>query len=136
MLARWWTVAVCASLLGSLAHLAHAQDVGFRDAVRGTWSGDWVLASEARDRVTVEFSWDGDILTGKMLNPDQIDLSRVEFDESAGTVVAEAVDPETTTSYRIEARVEGTRLNGTMILGNRNGDLRLTKWTYVPRPRF
>jgi len=106
------------------------------DDLRGTWSGDWILDSGPRDRVTVEFRREGDVLTGKLLNPEQFDLTRVEFEESTGALVAEGTDPESHTTYRMEARVEGTRLNGTMISGSGSGEMKLTKWTYVPRPRF
>jgi len=104
--------------------------------VRGTWSGDWIPESGPRHSVTVEFSWDGDTLKGKLLNPRQVDLTEAEFDASHAMVVAEAQDPESHSTFHIEAKVEGTRLNGTMTWSEGTGELRLTKWTYVPRPRI
>jgi len=121
-------------LAASLVWPAGAQTAG--DGIRGTWSGDWVLEDAPRDRVTVEFRWEGDSLTGRMINPRQLDLTSVAFDESTRTIVAEAADPEGSGTYRIEATVEGTRMNGTMSYGSASGELRLTKWTYVPRPRY
>lgn len=103
--------------------------------VKGTWSGDWIPESGARDRVTVEFRVENGSLVGKLLNPEQLDLSRVEFDEKTHAVVAEAVDAQTHARFTIEARVDGTRMNGKMDSTEGSGEIRLTKWTYVPRPR-
>lgn len=103
--------------------------------VKGTWSGDWIPESGPRDRVTLEFRVEDGSLVGKLLNPEQLDLSRVEFDENAHKVVAEALDPETHARFTIEATVDGTRMNGKMDSTALSGEIRLTKWTYVPRPR-
>jgi hypothetical protein len=102
--------------------------------VKGTWSGDWIRESGVRDRVSVEFRIEDEALGGKLLNPEQLDLSHVEFDEESHMVVAEAQDPETHASFRIEATIEGTRMNGKMESTLGSGEIRLTKWTYVPRP--
>ena len=107
------------------------------DDVRGTWSGDWRSESGARDRVTVEFQWDGEELTGKMLNPGQVELSHVRFDAESRLLVAEAVDSETSTTYKLELRLDdATRMNGTLGAGTDTGDVHLVKWTYVPRIRY
>jgi hypothetical protein len=103
--------------------------------VKGTWSGDWIPESGPRDRVTVEFRVEDGSLIGKLLNPAQLDLSRADFDEKTHVVMAEAVDPETHAHFTIEATVEGTRMNGKMDSTEGSGEIRLTKWTYVPRPR-
>ena len=105
--------------------------------LRGTWSGDWTLESGKRDRVTVEFRRDDDAITGRLLNPSQLELTIVEFDESAGKIEARAVDPEDSTHYVLDVVFEDevTRMTGMMTAGSDSGEVKLVKWTYVPRLR-
>lgn len=106
------------------------------DDVRGTWSGEWKPEAGPRDRVTVEFERDGDVLAGRLLNPDQLDLTHVTFDEAAGKVVAEGIDPDSSVDYRLEVTFEEgevTRMDGILDADSRKGEVELVKWTYVPR---
>ena len=102
------------------------------DALRGTWSGQWIPES-GYDASTVRFEVDGGAITGEMLNPANVAFDRIEFDPDTLELVAEATHPEHG-HFRIEARIEEvTRLNGTLSHNDVGGALRLTKWTYRPR---
>ncbi len=104
------------------------------DALRGTWSGHWAPNGEGRDAVTVEFELEDDAIVGHLVNPERLDFTQVEFDETSGRVVAEA-RAEDASVYRIEATIDDTRLEGTFSHSGSQGEMRLTKWTYRPRIR-
>ena len=117
-------------LLG--AFLVSAPAFAQNDALRGTWSGQWI-PEFGYDASTVRFEVDGDAITGEMLNPANVAFDVIEFDPDTLELVAEATHPEHG-HFRIEARVEEvTRLNGTLFHDGAGGALRLTKWTYRPR---
>ncbi len=100
------------------------------DDLRGTWSGSWTPEGGIRDAVTVRFEVIDDALAGEIVNPENVEFDSVAFDPADRSVVAEGGD------FRIEARIEEeTRLNGTLSQGGTTGELRLTKWTFVPRIR-
>lgn len=117
-------------LLGTF--LVTAPAFAQNDALRGTWSGQWIPES-GYDASTVRFEVEGDVITGEMLNPESVAFDRIEFDPETLELVAEATSPEHG-HFRIEARIEEvTRLNGTLSHDDVSGALRLTKWTYRPR---
>ena len=117
-------------LLG--AFLAATPALAQNDALRGTWSGQWIPES-GYDASTVRFEVDGDTITGEMLNPATVAFDVIEFHPDTLELVAEAIDPDHG-HFRIEARIEEvTRLNGTLFHDGAGGALRLTKWTYRPR---
>ena len=117
-------------LLGTF--LVTAPAFAQHDALRGTWSGQWIPES-GYDASTVRFEVDGDAITGEMLNPANVAFDHIEFDPGTLELVAEATHPEHG-HFRIEARIEQTtRLNGTLSHDDDSGALRLTKWTYRPR---
>ena len=116
-------------LLGTF--LVTAPAFAQHDALRGTWSGQWIPES-GYDASTVRFEVDVDTITGEMLNPANVAFDYIEFDADALELVAEATSPEHG-HFRIEARIEEvTRLNGTLSHDDVSGALRLT-WTYRPR---
>jgi len=124
-------VVICLLILIAGAIPAWAQN----DALRGTWSGHWAPGGTGRDAVTVRFSIVDGQLTGEIVNPENLDFSSLSFDASSLSVTAEATGGEDG-PYRIEARIDDeTRLNGTLSSGTTSGEMRLTKWTYVPRIR-
>ena len=101
------------------------------DALRGTWSGSW-HPEGGRAAATVRFFLDGDVVTGEMLNPAQLEFTSISFDEDTLRLVAEAESSDLG-PVRLEARIEEeTRLNGTLTRSDVTGDVRLTKWTFSP----
>ncbi|MEE2637928.1 MAG: hypothetical protein VYE68_11930 [Acidobacteriota bacterium] len=120
------------SLLFAATMVLAAQAYAQNDALRGTWSGQWIPES-GYDAATVRFDVDGDAITGEMLNPETLAFDTVDFDGTTLELVAEVTSPEHG-HFRIEARLEEvTRLNGTLTHDGVSGELRLTKWTYRPR---
>ena len=120
------------SLLFAATMVLAAQAYAQNDALRGTWSGQWIPES-GYDAATVRFDVDGDAITGEMLNPETLAFDTVDFDGTTLELVAEVTSPEHG-HFRIEARLEEvTRLNGTLTHDEVSGELRLTKWTYRPR---
>ncbi len=120
------------SLLFATTMVLAAQAYAQNDALRGTWSGQWIPES-GYDAATVRFDVDGDAITGEMLNPETLAFDTVDFDGTTLELVAEVTSPEHG-HFRIEARLEEvTRLNGTLTHDGVSGELRLTKWTYRPR---
>jgi hypothetical protein len=115
--------------------LAVSPGVAQSDALRGTWSGSWIPGSGVRDSVTVRFSMEGESVVGEMVNPESIEFEEVSFDGQNLSLVAKGQSDELG-QVRIEAKIEEeTRLEGMIMLGDTQGELRLTKWTFVPRPR-
>ncbi len=116
--------------LALLVAVAAPSALAQTDALRGTWSGSWTPEGGIRDAVTVRFEIIDDELTGEIVNPENVEFDTIAFDPDDLSVVAEAGD------FRIEARIEDeTRLNGTFSQGESTGQMRLTKWTFVPRIR-
>jgi len=103
--------------------------------LRGTWSGSWIPEGGIRDAMTVRFERIDDHLSGEIINPENLELADLSFNSDTGEVMAEAVSQEVG-PVKIEARIEDeTRLNGTFTYGGTVAEMRLTKWTYVPRIR-
>jgi hypothetical protein len=124
-------------LPGLLVFLSLAGGIAWAQSneLRGTWSGHWEPDGGVRDAVTVRFSIVDDELTGEIVNPEGLEFDRISFDSANRSLVAEATGAEEAT-FKIEARIEeGTRLNGTLTYNGTSGEMKLTKWTYVPRIR-
>src|SRR5262245_17625721 len=101
--------------------------------VSGTWSGSWVPKGGVRDAVTVELKQDAGSLSGKFLTPVPMDFSKASFNAKTGIVAFEAVDGKSGKLYKVNGKIEGTELKGTLAVGDVMGDVQLIKWTYVPR---
>jgi hypothetical protein len=127
--ALWLSILLTQSLLWG--PLAHAQS----GALQGTWSGSWLLESGGRDSVTLRFSRQDGSIVGEMLNPAHVTLDEISFDSQRLSLVAEAEHHELG-EISVEGGIEEeTRLNGTLRIGQTRGEMRLTKWTFVPRAR-
>jgi len=104
------------------------------DALVGTWSGGWTPAGKVRDSVTVEFKKDaGGKLTGRFLTPFPVDFSSASFNSKTRVLEAQAVDEKSGRQLKLNGKVEGTELNGTLVSNDLSGEVLLIKWTYVPR---
>jgi hypothetical protein len=97
----------------------------------GKWSGSWTPTGGVRDAVTVEFTETDGKIGGRFLNPIRADFSKVTVNASTGDVSLEAVD--TGKTWSIVGKIQGTELKGTMKAGTVAGEVRVIKWTYVPR---
>jgi hypothetical protein len=102
--------------------------------LNGTWSGNWTPKSGVPDAITIEIRQDtAGTLTGKFVNPTPMEFSKTTFNAKTGLFSAEATDQKSGKRYKLDGKVEGTELKGTLSAGEATGDLRLIKWTFFGR---
>lgn len=100
-------------------------------AINGTWSGNWTPKGGVPDAVTVELRRDAaGNLTGKFLTPAPMDFSKASFNRTTETVTCEAKDEKSGKQYKLEGKLKGTELIGTLGADNTVGEVRLIKWTF------
>jgi len=99
----------------------------------GTWSGNWQPKGGVIDAVTVEIRLDNGKLAGAFRTPARVDFSRAEFDSKTGAVRLESTDPKSNKLYKVDGKLNGLEIKGTLTAGDQVGDMLLIKWTYVPR---
>ena len=100
----------------------------------GKWSGNWTPQGGVPGAMTIEFT-DGPSggLMGKFLTPAPMEFTRASFDPKTRAVILEATDQKSGKRYRIDGKIRGTDLKGTLGIDDVKGDLLLIKWTYFPR---
>lgn len=101
--------------------------------LRGTWSGGWTPPGGVRDSVTIEIQAESGKLTGKFRSPLTLDFSNATFNPKTGAVSFSGSDPKSGKLYKIDGKLEGLEIKGSMTQGDQTGELLLIKWTYVPR---
>ena len=102
--------------------------------INGTWSGNWTPKGGVQDAVTIEIKQDTPAkLTGKFLTPAPMEFSKVAFNRTTAALTAEAFDEKSGKSYKLDGKVKGTELKGTLTVNGTPGDLLLIKWTYFGR---
>jgi hypothetical protein len=105
-----------------------------QDQLNGTWSGSWIPEGGVRDAMTVELRHDESArLTGRFVTPVSMDFTKATFDSKTRTLLLEAADTKSGKHYKLNAKIEGTEIKGTLAADNRGGQVHLIKWTYVPR---
>jgi hypothetical protein len=62
-----------------------------------------------------------------------MEFSKVVFNAKTGMMTAEATDQKSGKHYKLEGKIEGTELKGTLGAGDTAGDVRLIKWTFFGR---
>jgi hypothetical protein len=103
-------------------------------AINGTWSGNWTPKGGVPDAVTVELKVDeSGKLTGKFRTPVPMDFSKASFIPTTGTVMFEVMDGKSGTYYRLEGKVKGTEITGSLSANDTTGEVRLIKWTFFGR---
>jgi L-fucose isomerase-like protein len=104
------------------------------EELAGKWSGNWTPQGGIPDSMTIEFTQEGSgRLTGKFLTPVPMEFTRASFDPKTHAVVVEGMDQKSGKHYRIDGKVQGTEIKGTLGIDSAKADLLLIKWTYVPR---
>ena len=102
-------------------------------AITGTWSGNWTPKGGTMDAVTVELRQDEvGKLAGRFVTPARIDFSKVSFNAATQSLSFEATDAKTGKLYKVEAKLKGTELTGTLTINETAGEVRLIKWTFFP----
>ncbi len=116
---RWKTATV--ALLLCLTGLLWVQSQpAYADAVVGTWSGSWRPMGRS-ESATVLFFLEGDTVAGKMVNPESVEFTSISFDRETMTLMAGG------DGVSLQVRIaNGTRLNGTLSVGDVTGAVRLT----------
>ncbi len=103
-------------------------------AINGTWSGNWTPKGGVPDAVTVELRRDAaGNLMGKFLTPVPMDFSKASFNPTTGIVRFEAADAKSGKQYKLEGKLKGTELIGTLAADDTAGEVRLIKWTFFGR---
>ena len=126
-------VLIALAVTFSMLTIAAKADVS-TDELIGTWSGGWTPAGGVYDSITVELKKaDNGTLTGKFLTPVPMNFVKASFNPKTGIVLLEAIDEKSGKQYTLNAKVQGTELNGTLAANALTGKLHLVKWTFVPR---
>ena len=103
-------------------------------AINGTWSGNWTPKGGVPDAITVELRQDSaGTVSGKFLNPAPMEFSKATFNAKTGMMMVEAVDQKSGKHYKLEGKVEGNEIKGTLGADDATGEVRLIKWTFFGR---
>ena len=106
------------------------------DQLKGTWSGNWTPTGGVSDAMTIEIKYDDTgKLTGRFVNPASMNFTQARFNEKTRLLTLEALDPKSGQPYKLNAKMEGTELKGTVTAGTETGQIHLVKWTFVPGVR-
>ena len=62
-----------------------------------------------------------------------MNFTKATFNAKTRLLSLEATDSTSGKQYRLNAKVQGTEIKGTMTAGTETGQIDLIKWTYVPR---
>jgi hypothetical protein len=104
------------------------------DQLNGTWSGSWIPEGGVRDAMTIELKHDeSGKLTGRFLTPASMNFTKATFNAKTRLLSLEATDSTSGKQYRLNGKVQGTEIKGTVTAGTETGQIDLIKWTYVPR---
>ena len=104
-----------------------------QDQLKGTWSGGWTPEGGVRDAMTIELRFDDNgKLAGRFVTPISMNFSSATFNAKTRSLLLEAADATSGKRYKLNAKVEGTEIKGTVTVGDQSGQIHLIKWTYVP----
>jgi len=122
------------SLLMVAAIVAPSLAADTSEELAGKWSGNWKLQGGIPDAMTIELTQESSgRLTGKFLTPVPIEFTRASFDSKTHSIALEAMDQKTGKHYKIDGKVQGTELKGTLGIDDVKADVLLIKWTYFGR---
>ena len=62
-----------------------------------------------------------------------MDFTKATYDPKTGVVAFEATDAKAGKVYKIDGKLSGNDIKGTMQVGATPGEILLIKWTYLPR---
>jgi hypothetical protein len=126
-------------LLAFAAAIAFAGTVAadtLHEQLTGTWSGNWTSAGGTADAMTIQLNYEEGKLTGKFLTPTSVNFTKATFNPKTRVLSAEAVDAASGKQFKLNGKIEGTEIIGTVTADNQTGSARLIKWTYVPRTNY
>ena len=117
----------------SLAQEARTQGASQTTSLSGTWSGNWTPKGGVPDAITVELKQENANTTGKFVNPAPMEFSKATYNSKTGLISFEATDQKSSKHYKLDGKVEGNEIKGTLAIGETSGELRLIKWTFFGR---
>jgi|SRR5579883_1863127 len=103
-----------------------------QDQLNGTWSGNWTPAGGVSDAMTIQLNYEDGKLTGKILSPAAVNFTKATFNSKTRLVSLEAVDAASGKQYKLDGKIEGTEIKGTVTADNKTGPALLIKWTFFP----
>ena len=124
---------ICFLLIAGTLSPVFAAATSGEEELKGKWSGDWKAPNGIPEAMTIEFVSESlGHLSGKFLSPAAMDFTRVSFDPKTQAVTLEAIDAKSGKHYKLDGKIHGTELKGTLDIDNVKGDLILIKWTFFP----
>jgi hypothetical protein len=126
-------VPLAAALIVAACVSAYAQ---YGHPLKGSWSGDWGVTKEVRNRLLLELNWDGTAISGTINpGPNAVPLRMATLDVATWTVhfEAEGKDPSgQKVVYVIDGKLENLGsynrvLSGTWNQDTQKGDFKLTR---------
>ena len=104
------------------------------EKLSGTWSGNWTRQDGIPEPMTIELAQESPgRLTGKFLTPVRMEFTHGSFDPKTDAITLEGMDQKSGKHYRIDGKIRGTELNGTLGIDGVKAALLLIKWTYFGR---
>ena len=122
------SLVIAAAML--IPHVCSAADI---NDIAGTWSGNWTPKGGVLEAVTIEVRVESGKVAGKFRTPVAMDFTKATFNPATGVVAIEAMDTKANKVYKLDGKVTGNDLKGTLVVGGIPGDVLLIKWTYIPR---
>ena len=125
-------------LVGALAILGVAVSTSaqYGHPLKGTWSGDWGTSEDSRNRLLLEFDWDGTVVTGTINpGPNAVPIDSASLDPSTWSVHLEAAAQDGS-GNRIQYVIDGELQNlgsshrvitGSWTQGAVEGDFTITR---------
>jgi hypothetical protein len=124
------SIALIFAVILIIPSLGFAADI---NDIAGTWSGNWTPKGGVLDAMTIEARVENGKVVGRFRTPAPMDFTRASYDPKTGAVSIEATDSKAGKTYKLDAKLMGTDIKGTIVVGGVPGDVLLIKWTYVPR---
>ena len=100
-------------LIGVLAVLGVAVSTvaQYGHPLKGTWSGDWGISEDSRNRLLLEFDWDGKVVTGTINpGPNAVPIAAASLDPSTWSVHLEATGQDGS-GNRVQYVIDGVLQN-------------------------
>lgn len=126
-------LALTATLVVLACGVAAAQ---YGHPLKGSWSGDWGVTKETRNRLLLDLNWDGKAITGTINpGPNAVPLQKTSLEPSNWTVHFEAEGKDQAgraVRYVIDGKLENLGaynrvLSGTWMQGGVKGDFKLVR---------
>ena len=124
-----------ASLLVVLG-VAVSTSAQYGHPLKGSWSGDWGVNETDRNRLLLQFDWDGETITGT-INPGRnaVPIDEVSLDPSTWTLHFEAEGRDSTgntVEYVIDGELDNIGsyyrvISGSWTQGGARGDFTITR---------